>query len=339
MAKGDDSNPTSPTGVRSGATSPASPVKSSDLAVKNVVPERQEPVADPRMADPVFATLADPTLPPLAKLNRAWLQMQSPGRLFFYWSVKPDPYELLRKTFAGSADGYTLVAKLIDVESGREEIHAVGTSGDWWFDADPGRTYRAEIGFASASRPYVRVVFSNTVETPRSTPSPRAASESEWAISAELFSRVLEKAGYGADAAAVALAGDDGKLADEKTALAFAEMMGETRSEAFDPEELRYAMLLLAAGFGIEEIRDRISRALYLFLLANQELLSAEKALAALRNHFDIVEEELIEEWETGSAVHGASLINMPARLRRLRARLVPHGHSSPSRPGPSGAR
>src|SRR5215216_2116455 len=36
--------------------------------------------------DPIFAELATPKLPELARENRARLQMQSPNRLYFYWS-------------------------------------------------------------------------------------------------------------------------------------------------------------------------------------------------------------------------------------------------------------
>lgn len=308
-----------------------SPVSSSEVVVKRLVPKQRSPETDPRMADPVFATLAEPVLPSPAKLNRAWLQIQSPGRLFFYWSMKSDPFEHLNRAFP-HADGYTLVARLVDLDTGRAETRTVGAEGDWWFDADPGRTYRAEIGFAAPARPYIRIIFSDTVETPRSGPSTRSASESEWAVSAELFSRVLDKSGYAADALAVTLAGEDGTAARDRTRLAFAELTGGAADlSGFDDEELRYAMLLLAAGFSLDQIRDRISTALYSFLLSRGALLSAQTALDALRRHFDLIEESYLEDTATGGPVFGASRINMPGRLRKIGRKLVPHGSSSGS--------
>lgn len=308
-----------------------SPVSSSALVVKRLIPKQQAPDTDPRMTDPVFAKLADPVLPVPAKINRAWLQIQSPGRLFFYWSVKANPFEVLGRAFP-HADGYVLVARLVDLDTGRIETHAVGAEGDWWFDADPGRTYRAEIGFAAPSRPYVRIIFSNTVETPRSGPSPRSSSESEWAISAELFSRVLDNAGYAADAAAVTLAGEDGAVARERTRKAFAELVGGSDGLAgFEDEELRYAMLLIAAGLSLEEIRDKIGIALYSFLLSRRDRLSAQAALDALRRNFEVTDEGYLEEVGSEAAVFGASLVNMPGRLRRIGRKLAPYGTSSGS--------
>src|SRR4051812_11210240 len=52
--------------------------------------------------DPIFAELATPKLPELQRENRARLQMQSPNRLYFYWSIKNNPFQILQKVFAGN---------------------------------------------------------------------------------------------------------------------------------------------------------------------------------------------------------------------------------------------
>src|SRR6478609_5415833 len=52
-------------------------------------------------ASPVFKLLARPTLPELKHETRARLMMQSPTRLFFYWSVARRSFQALHKTLGG----------------------------------------------------------------------------------------------------------------------------------------------------------------------------------------------------------------------------------------------
>ena len=142
---------------------------SAQFIVRGRVPE-PEPTPDPleiRMSDPVFARLALPELPPLPDSNRAWLQIQSPRRLFFYWSLKSDFDGLLGGAFGEAAARYGLVIRLVNETRGTEEMHSAPSEGDWWFDVEPDCTYRAEAGFRAEGRPYIRAVFSNTVTTPR----------------------------------------------------------------------------------------------------------------------------------------------------------------------------
>src|SRR6187399_2686887 len=42
---------------------------------------------------PAFRELAQPKLPELRHENRARLQMQSPNRLYFYWSIGTNPFQ------------------------------------------------------------------------------------------------------------------------------------------------------------------------------------------------------------------------------------------------------
>lgn len=299
-------------------------------------------------SDPASRTLAKPELPPLDRRNRAWLQIQSPNRLFFYWSVKSDPIDVLRKAFGPASADYRLVVKLIELETRREESFTAGAEGDWWFEARPDRGYRAEVGFESSSRPYVRVVFSNEVRTPRRGPSPRPASESEWAVSSELFSRMLEDAGYIADAIDTALCGDDGRLARERTVKAYSELLGtDFDPSPFDEAELRLALLLLSAGMPLDLIAQRISGALFRFLMSRMSLLSKERAKRALLDNFEVEEEDFAEEPEFGPEVYGASRVHMPVRIGAGARRLLPRRlseadrirPSSPSRrPGSEGA-
>jgi hypothetical protein len=269
---------------------------------------------------PVFRELALPRLPELAKENRARLQMQSPNRLFFYWSVQSNPFQRLNSVLGTQTASYTLVMKLIDLKSDVEKIYPADPEGSWWFDVEADGNYRAEIGFYAPNRPYVRVLFSNDVETPRRSPSPRVDSEADWSISADRFARVLEVAGFTQDAFDMALAGDDHESAETATHTAFSNFIGEPVADtsAIAADEIRSALLSLAAGASLESMRWNISPALFAILQERAASLSSEKALHVLTDHFDIVADEITEE-EFGPAVFGASAINFPKRLKTRR--------------------
>ena len=266
---------------------------------------------------PVFKALADPQLPELQRENRARLMMQSPTELYFYWSVKENPYHLLRNAFGGEIGTYTLVLKLIEVRGGTEEIHTAEPEGNWWFLVEPDGEYRAEIGFYAPNRPYFRILHSNNVITPRRAPSPHPAAEAEWRLPAQKFAQVLDVAGFAQDAFDVAMAGDDPVTADETAHAAFKKFVGSTnkRVRSVAAEDIRYTMVALAAGLDLDDLRWRVSPTLFSFLQANADKLEAGKARTVLSEHFDIDEAEFVEE-TFGPAVHGASLINFPRTLK-----------------------
>lgn len=270
--------------------------------------------------DPIFAELSMPVLPELEKENRAQLQMQSPNRLYFYWSIKNNPFQTLQKVFGGNSGNYQLIAKLVNQNTEREELHAVEAEGNWWFNVESNTNYRAEIGFYAPNRPFIRVMYSNEIETPRKNPSPRIATDADWAITATEFAEVLDNSGFTRDAFEVALAGDDFENAEVATDNAFYQFIGE-RNEDFSSDEVRYAILALASGVELTELRGQISESLYTVLQENLEKLSAENAMSALKEHFDIFDEEIIEEEIIGATVFGASLINFPKKLTK---RAVP---------------
>lgn len=269
--------------------------------------------------NPIFALLAEPQLPELPKENRARLQMQSPTRLNFYWSIKQNPFQTLHRAF-GNTGSYTLVAKLVNQTTDREEFFPVEAEGSKWFDVNADATYRAEIGFYAPNRPFVRVMFSNSLETPRKRVSPHRASEKDWAVSAHQFAEVLDVSGYRQDAFEVALAGDDFAQAESATTNAFSQFIGKQEID-FPSDEIRFALLALASGYTLENLRGHIGASLFAVLQENAEKVSAENALAAVREHFDVFADDIVEEEEIGSAVFGASLVNFPKRARK---RTVP---------------
>jgi len=268
---------------------------------------------------PATEELDLPMLPILKKENRARLQVQSPQRIYFYWSLKDNPYQALSHTLGAEPVAYTLVLRLINTETEREELHPIETEGSYWFDVDADRTYRAEIGFYSPSRPFVRVLFSNTVTTPRKSPSPRASTHSDWRVTSSEFAEVLDASGFEKDAFDVAMVGDNAKEADTLTHAALAQLLenSEYACDTVSTDDIRFAMAAISSGYTLEELRSRIGPTLFAVLQANAERLGAEKAAAALSDHFDIDETEFDEE-EFGPA-HGASLVHFPKRFRTRR--------------------
>ena len=297
-----------------------SEAETAEIAARIAAALDEEPAADPEAElSPAFKELREPKLPALPRENRARLLMQTPTRVYFYWGLKNNPYQILHRAFGDNRGSYTLVLKLINVTRDTEEMHPVDAEGNWWFSVDPDCTYRAEIGFYAPNRPYFRALYSNTVTTPRKSPSPRVATEADWRVSANAFSTVLDNAGFQQDAYEVALAGDDIEASDSATRDAFTQFIGEeAKSDAFTAEELRYAMLAIASGVPLEALRWKISASLFALLAANLDRLSSDSALGALREHFEIDDEEIFEE-EQLSAVHGASLVHFPKRIRRRR--------------------
>lgn len=294
--------------------------------------DKNSAVADERLNDPIFAALAVPRLPALERENRARLLVQSPTRLYFYWRLKNNAFQTLRKAFGGNTGNYQLIVKLVNETRDREELHAVEAEGDWWFNVEANARYRAEIGFYATNRPFVRVLFSNTVETPRKSPSPRPATESQWAVSSAEFAEILDDSGFTSDAFEVALAGDDAQTAEIATRNAFQQLTGERTAGLqldFGDEEIRFALLALASGVALADLRGQISASLFAALQENAADLSAEQSLAALREHFDVFDdEEIFEREEIGSAVFGASLIHFPKQIRK---RISPK-HLAPRR-------
>lgn len=268
-----------------------------------------------------FRELALPKLPELAKQNRARLQMQTPNRLFFYWSLGANPFQKLNKALGSRTASYTLVLKLVDLRRDVEQIHPVDGEGSWWFDVEADGEYRAEIGFYAPNRPYVRALFSNTVATPRKSPSPRVDTEADWQVTSDRFARVLEVAGFSEDAFDVALAGDDAASAESATHAALAELVDDPSVDidAIAADEIRYALYLLASGAALESLRGKISPALFAILRTRRSSVTAENALMVLKERFEIEGDEIATE-EFGSGVYGASLINFPRSIRTKRA-------------------
>ena len=312
------------------AVSSAEPINTADEPAVPQFPGTLEPSTTLDEMPPVFRELALPKLPDLGHTARARLLMQTPNRLFFYWSLGSNPFQRLNRALGTHTASYTLVLRLLDLKRDSEQVQPVEAEGSWWFHVEADGEYRAEIGFYAPNLPFVRAVYSNTVQTPRKNPSPRVATDADWNISSDRFAKVLEVAGFAEDAFDVAIAGDDAESADVTTRDAFAELLDQKSVDTtgISPDELRHAMLLLAAGYSLEALRWKISPALFELLQKYAAQLSAERASAILRERYDVETEEITEEEEVGAAVFGLSSVHFPRRLRtRLKSpKLRPIG-------------
>jgi hypothetical protein len=271
------------------------------------------------VTDPIFKELSEPKLPQLSKENRARLQMQSPNKIYFYWSFKDNPFQTLRRVF-GNQVNYKLVVKLVNRTNGREELFPAEAEGSTWFNVDADSTYQAEIGFYAVNRPFVRVMFSNTVETPRLNPSSRRDFSPNFTVSAEQFAEVLDASGFEQDAFEVALAGDDIESANEWTQTAFSQIVGAPPKSYGENKssEIRFILLALASGYSTEDLRGHISPSLFAVLQGNTDKLSIAKAVAALQENFGVLSDEIDGGEESFAAtVVGASLINFPRFSKR----------------------
>lgn len=265
---------------------------------------------------PAFKELALPKLPELEKQNRARLLVQSPNRVFFYWSLRSNPFQALHRSLDTDTAGFTLVLRLIDIESEREELKPIEPEGTHWFHTEAGRSYRAEIGFYSTTRPFIRILFSNTITTPRRSPSQRAATESDWRVTSHKFAEVLDVSGFQKDAFDVAITGDEPAIADAATRRAFEQLTGDTRPLENTPaEDIRFALLAMASGRAVEQLKWRIGAELYNILQANADRFETERAAAAVKEHFQIDEVEF-EEDEIAATVFGSSAVNFPHRFK-----------------------
>jgi hypothetical protein len=267
---------------------------------------------------PVFKELAEPILPKLPIENRAKLQLQSPTRIFFYWTMKDNPYEPLFKIFGEGGKDFILVAKLINITEETEELYPIQTQGDWWFNVKSDCKYRAEIGFFAPNRPFIRLLYSNDLETPRLSPSNKVDMSPEFSVSATQFAESLEVSGYQHDAIEVAMTGDDAQNGDVATENSYLEVIGKHKVEGVSLAEMRFALIALASGIRLDSLREAISPQLFAELNRSYGNLTVDNIIEILERNFGIklYSDESNTTFENQQqftyAVFGLSMINFP---------------------------
>ncbi|MER3632174.1 MAG: hypothetical protein C4325_08435 [Blastocatellia bacterium] len=261
--------------------------------------------------------LSEPVLGPLERQNRAKLLVQSPTRLYFYWTIRKDPYKTLRKILGKRTGNYRLYLRLLNLETGRTEMHPAEADGSFWFDTDPGHRYRAEIGFFAPFRPFIRIAFSNTVKTPSLGPSQRSAESAQWRIRAVEFASILNAAGYRRDAINIAAVGEDVAAADRRAAKSLSYILGSNPiNYRFSAHELAYALVYLAAGHPLDGLRSKIGATLFAFLQQHADKWSSPDVIRRIKERFSFSENEFDEE-ASPTFNPGASRINLRGKPRK----------------------
>ena len=288
----------------------------------------------PEKRDPLVAD----TLPALPRFNRARLDVQSPNRIFLYYSLSGNPYETLSKAIGARAANYVLVTRLVNLATNAESFASAEYEGNWWYNVRSGASYRVDVGFYSNNRPFVRLLSSNAVTTPRAAPSLRGDTAADWAVTTPAFTEVLQVSGYAHDVARVNfLAANDDETIDETATLKIADDLGGVfdLTSNLNPREVQSLLIALAAEIPLEDLRALLSDELTWWL---DRILQTDAAQLESANVRRILEtafgtefvETMIEDLRrvTFAPVFGASIVNFgetefPARRVRRR-RIAP---------------
>lgn len=315
--------------------------------IRGIQEKVEETIDEEELLDP----LGIEALPALPEINRARLHVQSPNRIFLYWSVAGNPFSTLNRAFGNRSTDYTLALKLRNLSFGGEQIFPVSKEGNWWFDVQPDARFQVDVGFFAGNRPFIRLMSSNPVETPRSAPSPRVDTEADWQISRVQFARVLDVSGYTHDALPVVFGfGEDGVF-DEMATVAVLNQLASNApvaAETFDAAEMRVAISALAAGVSYEVLRPQLSPALQVWfdsvLEQDANALNSENVLSALQAVFG---DKFVDEFAGYSEelqriqldpVFGASAVHfpeiaLPRIFQKLPERLFPNLQNLPTSP------
>lgn len=253
---------------------PEPPEEMQEMQEMQETQEAESPSAETleKVVSPIFKKLSEPKLPELPSDDRARLQLQSPNRLFFYWSSRKNPYDNLHRLFGERFGGYDLSVRLINMKDDSVRVMPADMSGTTWFDVGSDTPYRAELGFFSQNRPFIRVMYSNTVQTPRPSPSRRLASDDDFAVRTQQFADVLSASGFAHENVAQDFAFADKLLADararEIAARLIPQKAGEKEETFADISllELRWVLVSLAAFAPLDELKRSVSPALVAWL-------------------------------------------------------------------------
>ena len=219
---------------------------------------------EPAVADKLAALSADEPLPETYTANRIRLLPQSPRRLHLYWEFEKNPFETLERAFGPQADRYELVVRLVDLETGTETLHSASSTRSQWLDVGPGHSYRADVGLYAQGLAFIRLLSSDTTQTPRASVSREADAAPEFQVSANDFARVLDDAGYASDALEVSLEAADFETGNGAT-LEVARRFGGAELPPLNENELvelRGLLAALALGLRLGELRTMLSAGL-----------------------------------------------------------------------------
>jgi hypothetical protein len=231
-------------------------------------PGSSEQTIKPHVPSVVLDKLAelstDEPLPELEAGDRIKLFAQSPRKLYLYWGLAQDPYATLRRAFGSMAERYSLVIRLINTENDKESLHLASPTKSQWIEVQPSSSYRVELGLYAPGQGFIKLLSSNTAQTPRSGVARDADQTPEWNISTENFARVLDEAGYVSDALEVTLEAADEATHDLATR-SIAQSFGGADMQMMTEEdlaEMRGLLAALAFGASLDSLRPVLSQPL-----------------------------------------------------------------------------
>ena len=311
------------------------PGSSEQLAPPPIVPLIEQPAAE--VSDKLAALSADEPLPEVYAADLVRLLAQSPYRLYVYWNHPRAPYMTLRRAVGEQlASRYTLAIRLLDTVSGEESFFEASPSRNYWFNARPGHAYRADIGFYAQGRPFIRLLASEPVTTPRVSVSPNSDETPAFQVSAAEFAQVLNDAGYASDALEVTLEAADEMTGDAVTRDLAVRLAGTEAPVVADDSlrEMRALLSALAFGVSVESLLPLLSPDLAAWLRAageeEAERLDSPRVLDMLRASLAI-ELEYDEELTPGTEEamrRAARFVWGASDVRMEMPRRAPHLHA-----------
>ncbi|MEP6922898.1 MAG: DUF4912 domain-containing protein [Pyrinomonadaceae bacterium] len=267
------------------------------------------------------------SLPELPRNNSAKLYLQSPNRIFLYWSIAGNPFETLQKAFGSRANNYQLVTKLINLQTKAESFAPANFEGSWWYNVRSNVGYRVDLGFYAVNRPFIRLLSSNSVNTPRAEPSPHADTDADWVVSTKQFVQVLTASGYSHDVFGVAFGAnaETGETSEDASTLAVANRFAPVVQGELDLTELRWLLVSLAAGVPFADLQAALSPAVFAWLeqvlAANPNSLEQNNVRTVLESIFGsefvemFTDENAIGWMRLAPVAVGASAIHFPEIL------------------------
>ncbi len=279
--------------------------------------------------DKLAALATDDPLPLPRTQDRVRLLVQSPHRLFLYWTFRRNPFESLPRAFGARAAGFRFGVRLLNLTDGSDEfapagLDETGRAGEYWFTAQPGTGYAAHIGFLTDRNFFIRLLASQPVQTPRLSVSPRADDAPQFKAPPAEFARVLNETGYARDALAVRFEAADVRATEplsQRIAAGFFD--GQAFAlEQQDAQTLRTLLLALAlneplAGVNLPAaLREELQRNLAAYDLAELRRRIIH-ALGFTAEEFDELEADGVTAQTWSSFSIGASRVRLPSSRRR----------------------
>ena len=284
----------------------------------------------PAVIDKLAELSADEPLPETYPRDRIRLLVQSPHKLYLYWTLARDPFVALRRSFGAKSALYKLAVRLVATDDGVETLHEASPTRSQWFEVKPGGSYRADVGLFAIGHAFIRLLSSGVAQTPRAGVARTPDATPQWNVSAEQFARVLDESGYVSDALEVTLEAADAATLGEATRTIARRFVGDaTALPVLDEEgleELRGLLTALAFGMALDELRRSLSAPFVRWLeqinsQSGTTVLDATRLLDVLQSTlgiqmsqapFDAPTEEAMRR--VARMVVGASEVNLPAR-------------------------